>query len=141
MACKRVFETITEFIRVIKTAWIFSETNVFTYSKAYDIVEPVLVYMHKADLIPKNFEINISIYHEQGIDVYNRLKDIPCVKAFVILDNEWDVAMYKAHGLDIDTICNAYDSEGKLNHNLTCDKCKKCMSRKACHKVTGCFEH
>ena len=32
-----------------------------------------------------------------------------------------------------------YDKNGKLSHELTCDKCKICFQKKA--KVCGCYDH
>lgn len=104
----------------------------FLYTKAYDYVEKAL----KAGRVPLNVIVNISVYHEQGIDVFFRLKHLVNVHAFVI-DDGFD---YGTFGLYETTRCNAY-KDGKLDHNITCDKCKKCFSLYDFAKVIFCAEH
>ena len=96
---------------------------------------------------PENFTTLISIWHEQGIEAYKKLEHLPNVKAFVYCDknsdplNGWGPAKYLAHGIDIQTFCHAYDPKGHLNHDVTCDICKKCFNRAAGCKVVGCWDH
>ena len=88
--------------------------------------------------VPKNLTILVSIWHDIGIQVYRVLRHIPNIKAFVYDDGTFD---YTAYGIDITTWCKAYDENGKLDHNVTCDKCRKCFNRGKCSKVIGCKAH
>ena len=81
-----------------------------------------------------NFYINISIWHESGIGTYNKWKHLDCIRAFVY-DDGYDYG----NQLKINCYCPAYDENGKLSHDLTCDKCKICFQKKA--KVCGCYDH
>lgn len=106
----------------------FPQITFYTYTKAFDIVEPFI------NDLPNNFYINISVWHELGIKEYEALKKHPNIKAFAYMDG-YD---YKAHGLAIETTCKAYEG-GKLNHAITCDKCKKCFGD--AFKIIGCESH
>ena len=129
------FETLQEFLMHIDIARQFPDITFYAYTKAYDIIVPYI--LQHADTMPDNFIILISIWNECGIKEYNLLKHLPFIKAFVCLTG-YD---YAAAGIDITTVCNAYDSKGKLNHELTCDKCKKCMLCNDNNKCIGCVEH
>lgn len=106
------------------------ETKFYVYTKAYDLVVPKLL----DGTIPSNLTVLISIWHSYGMSEYEMVKSLPNVKAFVV-DDGYD------YGLEFDTRCMAYDSKGKLNHNITCDKCKKCFNRGKKSKVIACYEH
>ena len=86
--------------------------------------------------MPSNISINISIWHEYGLEAFDEFKAYPFIKAFVYDDRTFD---YAAHGLEIETYCMAYDESGKMDHNVTCQKCTKCFNRSA--KVIGCYAH
>lgn len=115
----------------------------YTYTKNYDVVVPALL----EGKVPKNLTILISIWHEQGIAEYLKVAHLPNVKAFVYCDinsdpvNGWGVEEYAKHGIVINTFCKAYGEDRKMNHSVTCDKCKKCFNRSAKAKVVGCYDH
>jgi len=122
--------------------WLASqnpERPFYVYTKAYEIVDKVLS-TTEAKNLPKNYYINISVWHEHGIDCYNKWKHIPTVRAFAYDDGQYD---YAKNGLKISAYCPAYkkNEKGKvkLSHDLTCDKCKLCFQAKA--KVVGCLSH
>ncbi len=106
------------------------ETVFYIYTKNYDVVIPALL----AGNVPENMTVLISIWHKFGVNEFEKVKNLPNVKAFVYDDN------YK-YGFVIDTYCKAYDEHGKLDHNITCDKCKKCFNRLNNCKVIGCKAH
>ena len=115
----------------------------YVYTKKYDVIVAMLL----AGLIPKNLTVLISIWHTQGIREYLKVAHLPNVKAFVYCDknsdsiNGWGEAEYAQHGIIIQTFCGAYGKNGKMNHNITCDKCRKCFNRSAKAKVIGCWDH
>lgn len=111
----------------------FPNIRFWFYTKAFDLVTPLLL----DGSIPDNMTVLFSIWHEYGIQEFKKVMHLDNVKAFVYCDG-FD---YEAHGIHVTTMCNAYDKNGKLNHELTCDKCTKCFSRLASHKIIGCFEH
>lgn len=112
----------------INIAKEFPQITFYTYTKAFDIVEPFLLEL------PLNFYINISVWHEYGIKEFKEMAKHPNIKAFAYMDG-FD---YSAHGLNIQTTCKAYEG-GKLNHAITCDKCKKCFADT--FKIIGCEDH
>lgn len=111
----------------------------YVYTKAYEIVDEVLSGTKASDL-PTNFFINISIWHEHGIECYKKWNTLEIVRAFIYDDGVYD---YKKAGINIEGHCPAYkkDTKGKvkLSHDLTCDKCKLCMQNKV--KVLTCLSH
>lgn len=112
----------------------FSDISFYVYSKAYDIIIPALL----AGLVPENLTVLISVWHEIGIREFFTVAHLPNVKAFVYDDHTFN---YAAYGIVKQTECKAYDENGKLDHNITCDKCQKCFNRLACHKVIFCNDH
>lgn len=115
------------------------ERKFYVYTKAYKIVDEVLSVTPQKDF-PKNYFINISIWHEAGIECYNRWKKYPNVKAFVYDDEAFD---YTKAGIKPDCYCPAY-KKGlhdivKLSHDVTCDKCQLCF--KEIPKVIACWNH
>lgn len=127
-------ETEKELAMWVDLARKNTKTDFYLYTKVFDFVIPYL--LKNADTLPENITILISVWHEYGIAEFKLVEHIPNVKAFVYLDG-FD---YAAHGLNILTKCNAYVGK-KLNHELTCDKCKKCFDRCPNHKVIGCDAH
>lgn len=130
-------ESIEQLQMYASIAWVHMDIDFYIYTKAYDIVIPALL----DGMIPMNMTVNISIYHEYGIEEFKRVAHLPNVKAFVVLDDEWTIAKYAEYGIIITTTCKAYNEKGNLDHNITCDKCKKCFNRIMMHKVIGCYEH
>lgn len=111
------------------------ETIFYVYTKNYKVVRRALI----NGIVPENLFINISIWHEHGIKEYLEMKDHSQIRAFVLVDKEWTIRRYYSMGIEITCMCPAYDENGKMNHNVTCDKCKKCASYR--DKCTGCNEH
>lgn len=126
--CKKDFELFC------KLAAEFTDIQFYIYSKNYGVIIPALL----SGMVPKNFTVNVSIWHECGIAAYNLVKHLENVKAFIYDDRTFN---YSAHGLDIQTYCPAYDEHGKMNHELTCDICKKCFNRFPGCKCIGCYDH
>lgn len=111
------------------------EVEFYLYTKAFNIVVPKL----EKKEVPENLTILFSVWHECGIDEYNKVKDLPNVKAFVYDDRTYNYKDEK--DLEINTYCMAYKENGKMDHNITCEKCKKCFNRNTGHKVIGCYSH
>lgn len=126
-------ETTQELREWIETATMSPSIPFYIYTKAYEVLDEVLSSMN-VNAMPKNFFINVSIWHENGIDTYNKWKHLDCIRAFVY-DDGYDYGQK----LKINCYCPAYDKNGKLNHDLTCDKCEICFKKKA--KVCGCYSH
>lgn len=127
-------ETTAELCSWIDLARRHPETHFYIYTKNYFAVFEMIALL-TPDYIPDNFTILISICHEIGVNEYKLLSGYSFIKAFVYLDG-FDYAKY-----DIipDTGCFAYDKYGKLNHDITCDRCRKCFNR--IHNVIGCAAH
>lgn len=111
------------------------ETIFYLYTKNYKAVKKAI----ENDVICKNIFINISVWHQYGVFEYTEMKNHPQIRAFVLVDNEWTKEDYKNNGIEITSMCAAYDEKGKMNHAITCDKCKKCFSNN--NKCVGCYEH
>ena len=126
-------ESSRELREWIKTAFMFPDIPFYVYTKAYEILDEVLSEFDN-DNMPQNVFINVSIWHENGIDTYNKWQHLDCVRAFVY-DDGYDYG----DKLKINCYCPAYDKNGKLHHDLTCDRCKICFQSKA--KVCGCYNH
>ena len=107
-----------------------SETLFYVYTKNYKAVKRLV----NSDIsVPHNFTILISGWHEHGVKEFNELKQYNYIKAFVYDDGELHIP--------IQTYCKAYDDNGKLDHSVSCEKCKKCFNRNKNHKVIGCKSH
>lgn len=124
-------ETVHELRGWIETAKMTPDIPFYIYTKAYEVLDEVLSTM---DVIPQNFFINVSIWHENGISLYNKWRHLDCIRAFVY-DDGYDYSEL----IKMDCYCPAYDKNGKLSHELTCDKCRICFQKKA--KVCGCYSH
>ena len=117
------------------------KTPFYIYSKKYSVIVPALL----EGKVPNNFTHLISVWHEQGIKEYLKVAHLPNVKAFVYCDknsdpvNGWGIEEYAKRGIVIQTFCKAYGIDGKMNHDITCDICKKCFNRRA--KVIGTWDH
>ena len=136
-------ENKEQFEMFCRLAAIHSESEFYIYTKAYEIAVPALL----AGIVPKNLTVLISIWHEFGIEEYKKVAHLENVKAFVYVDhnkdvvNGWTINDYKKLGIIITTMCGAYDIHGKMNHDITCEKCKKCFNRLNSCKVIGCLAH
>ena len=126
-----------------ETAKENKEIEFYVYTKKYSIVIPKLLNGETQ----KNLCTLISIWHEQGIAEYLKVAHLPNVKAFVYCDkntdpvNGWGVEEYAKHGIYIQTFCKAYGLDGKMNHSIVCEKCKKCFNRSKKCKVIGTWDH
>lgn len=109
------------------------KTKFYIYTKAYEFVSPFLM----DGKVPENLTVLISVWHEKGIEEYKSLEHIDNVKCFAY-DDGFD---YEEKGLSLQTYCKAYDEHGKLDHNITCDKCQKCFNRSGNCKCVGCMAH
>ena len=124
-------ETAHELRGWIETSKMAQDIPFYIYTKAYEVLDEVL---SSVDVIPPNFFVNVSIWHENGIDIYNKWKHLDNIRAFVY-DDGYDYSKL----IRMDCYCPAYDKNGKLSHELTCDRCKICFQKKA--KVCGCYSH
>lgn len=111
------------------------ETIFYLYTKNYKAVSKAIT----DNIICENIFINISVWHEFGINEYLEFKSHKQIRAFVLVDAEWTKEKYQEQGLDITTMCGAYNSKGKMNHDVTCAVCKKCFSCN--NKCCGCWSH
>ena len=115
----------------------------YVYTKKAEIVVPALL----TGQVPKNLTVLISIWHEQNLNAYKKVCHLANVKAFVYCDsnkdpeNGWSPETYAQHGLVIGTFCKAYGTDGKMDHNITCQRCRKCFNRAASAKVIGTWAH
>lgn len=129
-----------------KWAWLSEqhpETTFYVYSKAFEYMTECLL----SGDVPSNMITLYSVWHECGIEEYKAVAHLPNVKAYVYMDknkdpkNGWGFEEYAEMGLIIQTMCTAYDLKGKMNHDITCEKCKKCMNHLLNCKVIGCWSH
>lgn len=127
-------ESTAELCNWVDLAKRHPETHFYIYTKNYFAVFEMISLL-TPDYIPDNFTILISIWHEIGINEYKLLSGYSFIKAFVYLDG-FD---YSKYDIIPNTGCFAYDKYGKLNHDITCDNCRKCFNR--IHKVIGCAAH
>lgn len=129
------FESTEEFLAWCKLANDFPAITFYTYTKAFPYVIPALL----CGKVPNNFIINISVWHEYGIKEYNLVKHLQNVKAFIYDDG----FNYAAYGIDLNKCdrCMAYDENGKLNHEITCERCGKCLDNNPGHKIIACSDH
>ena len=127
-------ETTYELCNWIYLARNHPESHFYIYTKNYLAVFEMIAEIGPEN-VPDNFTILISVWHEIGINEYKVLSGYSFIKAFVYLDG-FD---YSKYNIIPETGCFAYDKHGKLNHNITCDKCRKCFNRT--HKIIGCAAH
>lgn len=111
-------------------------TKFYLYTKNFDDIREAVI----NNAIPKNLFINISVWGTQGITEYKEFSEkSEQIRAFVYVDDKYNVDWYAENGLEVKWFCGAYDRKGKMNHAVTCDKCKLCYSRR--HKTLGCYSH
>lgn len=122
-------------------AWLASqhpERPFYIYTKAFPFVDELLTDTSESSL-PKNFFINVSVWHEFGITTFKKWEYIPTIRAFAYDDG----FNYLQHGLEVRQYCPAYKKNKggkiKMDHNLTCEKCGLCFSTKA--RILGCLDH
>lgn len=130
-------ESLEEFLMWIELANRHNETTFYVYTKAIDLIGDYIL----ENGLPTNLVVLVSIWGEYGMADYNRLCHIGNIKAFVCVTANYTAQWYDEHGLAIQTYCKAYDEQGHLDHNITCDKCQKCFNHLSSCKVIGCFEH
>lgn len=129
-------ETALELLLWVKTAARFPSIKFYLYTKNFDALRQVIADYNDGATMPENITVLISVWHQYGIAEYKEFERLPFIKAFVYDDLTFD---YDAAGLHIETYCRAYDENGKMDHNVTCQKCTKCFNRSA--KVIGCYAH
>ena len=100
--------------------------TLYLYTKQFKLAVDFI----KSNPLPKNFHINFSIWHEHGVNEYFQVASNPNVHAFVYDDGETYIPKTD--------MCRAY-IKGKLNHKLTCEKCRKCFKKGT--KVIYCQSH
>lgn len=119
-------ETMQEFEMWATLAIMHPDFTLYLYTKQFVMAVDFI----KRNPLPKNFHINFSIWHEHGVNQYLQVASNPNVHAFVYDDGETYI--------DANDYCRAY-IKGKLNHNITCEKCKKCYRSGV--KVIYCTSH
>ena len=125
-------ENTQELINWIATASMFPDTYFYLYTKNFDAIREVVKIGFP---VPDNFTVLVSIWHEYGIPEYMEFRHLSWIKAFIYDDG----FNYSEYGLEIETYCKAYNEAGKLDHNVTCEKCQKCLRSK--YKLIGCYSH
>lgn len=124
-------ESAAEFLAWCELAAEFPAVNFFLYTKAFEYVEEAILSGQK----PANLIVNVSIWHEYGVEEWNRLKDCAGVNAFVY-DDGYD---YAALSIYETARCHAYNEAGKLDHEITCERCGLCWRRGG--RVIFCKDH
>lgn len=125
-------EDTREFLMWCQLAKDFPTVTFYIYTKAFPYVIPALL----AGKVPDNFKINLSVWHEYGMKEYELVKHLPNVKAFICDDRNREPGN---DCMEYETMCKAYDIKGKMNHDITCEKCRKCFNETT--KTIGCYEH
>ena len=128
-------ETPFELVLWFNMAKKYPAIKFYIYTKNFDALRFTLSYFDNGETIPENITVLISVWHEYGIKEFEEFKHYDFIKAFVYDDG----FNYADTGLTIDSYCMAYDRNGKMDHNVTCEKCQKCFNR--FHKVIGCYDH
>lgn len=124
-------ENEEQFAMWCRLAMAYPSKKFYIYTKMYGIVTKALL----AGNVPSNFVVNYSVWHDVGVKEYQKVSHLENAKAFVYDDGE---VMIKP-----DTYCMAYQN-GKLDHNVSCEKCGKCYNKRAVNvaqKVIGCHAH
>lgn len=126
------FESSAEFEIWNMLAFLHPEIKFYVYSKAYNIMDKYL----SENAIAENFVINVSVWHEYGIEFYLKWTHLDNVRAFVYDDG----FNYAEFGIKADSRCPAYSKTGKTIEGVTCDKCGLCIGKHD-KKVTFCHAH
>lgn len=126
-------ETDDQFAMWCELATKFPKIRFYIYTKMYGIAEKFLL----GGLVPANFTVNYSVWHDTGVKEFNRVKHLKNVKAFVYDDG---VDMF----LPAKCYCPAYKVIGKtgkakMDHSVTCETCQLCITSKV--KVIACHQH
>lgn len=119
-------ENLQELEMWVSLALLHPSFTFYLYTKRFNLAVEFI----ENNPLPKNFHINFSIWHEHGVNAYFKVANYPNVHAFVYDDGETYI--------DATDHCRAYVN-GKLNHNITCEKCKKCYRPGV--KVIYCRSH
>lgn len=129
-------ESVAEFEMWERLAEAFPSVRFYIYSKAYDILTVAFARAERYGGMSENLTVNVSVWHEYGIQFYMENRHLSNVRAFVY-DDGFD---YGAHGLTADSTCPAYTADGKSVDGVTCQKCGLCMGKRE-KKVTFCPAH
>lgn len=124
-------EDVFQFAMWCELARRFPEVKFYIYTKNYSVARAFLI----GNQVPSNFTVNYSIWHDYGVKEYREVQGHPNVKAF-IYDDGYPIS------LKVDAICPAYKRFGdkvKLDHNITCEKCKLCFASNM--HVISCIDH
>lgn len=121
-------ESLDELAMWCRLAMANPTKKFYVYTKNYGVATEAL----KTGIVPSNFTILFSVWHDVGVKEYESVKEYENVKAFVYDDGQLSIKP--------DTYCMAYQN-GKLNHEITCEKCMKCYNNALKRKVIGCKEH
>ena len=118
-------ETFEQLIMFLSVAYQQPEKIFYVYTKNYDAVNR---YFETGCELPGNFHILISIWHSAGTDCFKKHMNHNNVHCFIYNDG----FNYNRYGLELlsNCQCKAYNEKGKLNHDITCRKCKKCWTKK-----------
>jgi len=116
-----------------RLAKAFPDVKFYIYTKMFSIAEKFLL----GGLVPENFTVNYSVWHEVGVKEYEKVKHLPNVKAFVYDDGKDFILKTKYY-------CPAYKipagkTRAVLNHDFTCETCRLCITGKV--KVIACHDH
>lgn len=126
-------ESYLELQKYCELANKHSETTFYVYTKNYSAV------FANITKLPENLYVLISVWGNQGVAEYKQLSKLSSqIKAFVYMDETYTEEFYLSIGLKIETSCKAYEGH-KLNHEITCDKCKKCFNKLS--RIIGCPSH
>lgn len=123
-------ESEAQFGRWCRLAANHPTTKFYIYTKMYEYVIPGLL----AGKVPENFIVLFSIWHENGKAEFEMVKHLKNVKAFVYDDDE-------QLSVTPTIYCEAYDKNGKLNHNQSCETCGRCFVPINNWQIVGCHAH
>lgn len=121
-----------QMIMWVTLAMCFSKVKFYLYTKNYEVAEQFLL----KGLVPENFVILYSVWGENGVKEFERVKHLPNVKAFVFDDGDMK--------LEPNRFCPAYVEKFKNSNkykrkNIHCDQCRMCFAGKT--KVIACHDH
>ena len=118
-------ENLEQLIMFLSVAYRVPEKTFYVYTKNYKVLYK---YFSTGVELPDNFHILISIWHESGIKCFNDLRHHKNIHCFIYQDG----FNYDQYGLELleQNRCKAYNSDGTLNHDITCIKCQKCWKKK-----------
>lgn len=119
-------ENMQELEMWLTLALLHPKFTFYLYTKQFKLAVDFI----NGNTLPANFHINFSIWHEHGVNEYFQVETNPNVHAFVYDDGETYI--------DSTDRCIAYIN-GKLNHSITCERCKKCYRSGV--RVIYCTSH